>query len=67
MTELGAVSHMFTVTPFDMISLALVVAYLGILGMAFVGNGAAAIWAMVLAIPAGLAGYAVIARLAESH
>ena len=50
-----------------MISLAVVVLYLGILGMAFVGSSAAAIWAMILALPAGLAGYAVIARLAESH
>jgi hypothetical protein len=50
-----------------MISLAVVVLYLGILGLAFVGSGAATTWALVLALPAGLAGYAVIARLAESH
>lgn len=50
-----------------MISLAVVVLYMGILGMAFVGSSAAATWALVLALPAGLAGYALIARLAETH
>jgi len=58
---------MFPITQPDMISLAVVVLYLGLLGMAFVGSGAAAIWALILALPAGLAGYACIARLAETH
>jgi hypothetical protein len=62
---------MFNRTSIDMkplaISLAVVLFYFAILGMAFVGNGAAAIWGVVLALPAGLAGYACVAALAETH